>query len=179
MSVSILQRHGMVQNLHKNCSRASIVLGRILGRRMSLMSYEAVIRRKFSSTVTISFPTYGIGSEYSSRQWQSILRQLITHGFVRVDHDHFSVLRLTSTSYELLRGDVQLQLHQDTQMAVDQIQKKPKEANEIFASYDQELWNALRAERYRLAEMMNLPAYAIFHNSTLKEFVAFTPQNAR
>ncbi len=120
--------------------------------------------------------TYGVGSEYNSRQWRSILRQLIIRGFVRVDHDHFGVLRLTSTSYELLRGGVRLQLHHDTQMPLAQIQKKSKEAGDVFASHDQELWNALSTERYRLAEMMNLPAYTIFHNSTLKEFVRLRPK---
>ena len=120
--------------------------------------------------------TYGVGNEYSSGQWRSILRQLIIRGFVRVDHDHFGVLRFTSTSYELLRGGVRLQLHHDTQMPLVQIQKKPKAVNEVFTSHDQELWDALRAERYRLAEMTNLPAYTIFHNSTLKEFVRLRPK---
>src|SRR5882724_7540120 len=54
--------------------------------------------------------TFGIGAELDATQWRSVLRQLVVQGLVKIDHERFNTLRLTSASREVLRGDRRLNL---------------------------------------------------------------------
>ena len=49
--------------------------------------------------------TYGIGMDYSARQWRHLSRQLIQKGLLLHHYDHGS-LKLTPKAWEVLRGEV-------------------------------------------------------------------------
>src|SRR5665213_2906346 len=49
--------------------------------------------------------TFGIGAEFTVAQWRSVLRQLVMLRLVEVDHERFSVLRLTPSAREVLKGE--------------------------------------------------------------------------
>ncbi|MCH8896493.1 MAG: DNA helicase RecQ [Proteobacteria bacterium] len=117
---------------------------------------------------------FGIGGEYGNRQWRSILRQLVVSGFLSVDTGGYGALKLTEKSRPLLRGEVELSLRRDLLVAAKA--KKPKRKGAVVAEEDQDLWEALRDCRKRLADENNVPPFVIFHDSTLAQMVADKPK---
>ena len=117
---------------------------------------------------------FGIGDEYGNQQWRSILRQLVVSGFLSVDTGGYGALKLTEKSRPLLRGEVELSLRRDLLVAAKA--KKPKRKGAVVAEEDQDLWEALRDCRKRLADENNVPPYVIFHDSTLAQMVADKPK---
>src|SRR3954468_1808707 len=125
--------------------------------------------------------TFGIGSDLDANQWRSVLRQLVMHGLVKVDHERFNTLRLTETSREVLRGERRLSLRRQTakpvsrrgeRRAVDKarITATPDSANAI-------VFEALRGWRRDMAKEHGVPAYTIFHDSTLLELAERLPNS--
>jgi len=111
--------------------------------------------------------TYGIGNDKSDIEWSSLIRQLIHHGYLLQDIEHYSVLRLTPEARPVLRGDKPLQL------AVPRIREKakrkpkaPKGAAEIGA-YDEVLFERLRTLRKTLADEAGVPPYVVFGDNAL------------
>ncbi|MCW8882375.1 MAG: DNA helicase RecQ [Sedimenticola sp.] len=111
--------------------------------------------------------TYGIGNDKTEIEWSSLIRQLIHHGYLLQDIEHYSVLRLTPESRPLLRGEKPLQL------ALPRIKEKaqrkakaPKGAAEI-GPYDEALFERLRTLRKSLADEANVPPYVVFGDNSL------------
>ncbi|MBS0420920.1 MAG: DNA helicase RecQ [Proteobacteria bacterium] len=123
--------------------------------------------------------TFGIGADLDANQWRSVLRQLVMHGLVKVDHERFNTLRLTEASREVLRGERRLNLRRQVakpvsrrgeRRAVDKarITAAPDSANAI-------VFEALRGWRRDTAKEHGVPAYTIFHDSTLLELADRLP----
>ncbi len=111
--------------------------------------------------------TYAIGTDKSEIEWSSLIRQLIHHGYLLQDIEHYSVLRLTPESRPLLRGEKNLQLalpriREKTQRKA----KAPKGAAEI-GPYDEALFERLRLLRKSLADEANVPPYVVFGDTSL------------
>ena len=52
--------------------------------------------------------TFGIGADLTDLQWRAVVRQLVMHRLIQVDHDQFNVLKLLPASREVLKGERQL-----------------------------------------------------------------------
>ncbi len=111
--------------------------------------------------------TWGIGKAHSEAEWQSLVRQLIHHGYLTQDVANYSVLKLTERARPLLRGEMALEL------ALPRVRQKPvrkpkapKGAAEI-GSYDQALFERLRGLRKTLADAAGVPPYVVFGDNTL------------
>jgi len=125
--------------------------------------------------------TFGIGVDLDANQWRSVLRQLVMQGLVKVDHERFNTLRLTEASREVLRGERRLSLRRQVakpvsrrgdRRAVDKarITATPDSANAI-------VFEALRGWRRDMAKEHGVPAYTIFHDSTLLELAERLPDS--
>lgn len=115
--------------------------------------------------------TFGIGAEFSDNQWRSIFRQLVVRGFLSVDHTRYGALRLTESSRDLLRGEMQLFLREDAD--------KPK-TRRVKTTYtleleDEDLMDALKQLRKEIAESSGVPPYVVFHDATLLEMIQHRP----
>lgn len=115
--------------------------------------------------------TYGIGKEYSKRQWQSIIRELIYLGFLTMEGDRYPILRLNERSSHVLFKGEKVSL---TKPSIESIeaQKLSTNVDEVF---DHELFEILRTLRKTLADKEGLPPYVIFHDTTLKEMATYYP----
>ncbi|MGH8205335.1 MAG: DNA helicase RecQ, partial [Steroidobacteraceae bacterium] len=132
--------------------------------------------------------TFGIGADLSAAQWRSVLRQLVMLRLVEVDHEHFGVLRLTAGSREVLKGERRLQLRRPAEA-----RKRPSRrqagrtpaaaATETAGSAgagaapNEGIYQALRAWRLQIAREHNVPAYTVFHDSTLQEIARRLPRS--
>jgi len=130
--------------------------------------------RKFNHE---NLTTYGIGLEYSSAEWMSIVRQLIHRGYLIQDIATFSVLKLTPRARRLLRADETLEL------ARPRVQEKPgkkkRKAGPIaeLNEDDLRLFETLRELRKQLAVEQGVPPYVIFGDAALVEMSRERPVN--
>ena len=121
--------------------------------------------------------TFGIGADLGETQWRSVLRQLIALGHLRAEGE-FNTLALTESSRAVLRGDVQLLLRVPT--------AAPKRGERNRAPKDKapplpldaaalQRFDALKAWRADVARAHNLPAFVVFHDSTLAHMARASP----
>ena len=108
--------------------------------------------------------TYGIGADLGDAEWASILRQLIHLGLLVQDVANYSVLKLTAAARPVLRGERTLTL---ARPRITEKRRKPAKAARNLEPADQELFEALRELRKRLADAQGVPPYVIFGDATL------------
>jgi len=119
--------------------------------------------------------TYGIGKHLGADEWKAIFRQLVARGLLDVDAQAYGGLKLNDTCRGILRGEETIQLRRDIKTTAAAVARKQGVAVD---AEDQNLWNALRACRKRLADEHGVPPYVIFHDATLREMLEFRPTTA-
>lgn len=112
--------------------------------------------------------TYGIGMEYSARQWRHLFRQLVQKGALVQEYDH-GTLRLSHKAWLILKGKKIFWGLLDARP--DERKAKPNDQGQ----YDRVLFELLRRKRKELADEADLPPFTIFHDRTLKEMAAYMP----
>jgi ATP-dependent DNA helicase RecQ len=116
--------------------------------------------------------TFGIGAHFTEGQLRGVLRQLIAIGALGVDAQAFSTLYLTEASRAVLKGDVTVRLRASASTPADRKTKRgasgaAKPAPVELDAQGQARYAALKAWRAEVARAHNLPAYVIFHDTTL------------
>jgi len=114
--------------------------------------------------------TYGIGKDYSKKQWFHLSRQFIQKELILQDME-FGSLKLTSKAWEVLKEN------QDVFARVEEETKKQTQHKAADYIYDHDLFELLRQQRKKLADASNLPPYIIFPDKTLIEMATFFPQS--
>jgi ATP-dependent DNA helicase RecQ len=118
--------------------------------------------------------TYGIGQDYSKKQWQQLSRQFLHQGLVAQDMDYGS-LKLTAKGWDVLKG--QLKIRGQVDMDDPLIPDAAEPARMIDLDYDRELFEILRQTRKQLADDAGIPPFVIFADKTLVEMATFFPQS--
>ena len=127
--------------------------------------------------------TFGIGAEFDVMQWRSVIRQLVMMRLVRVDHERFNTLRLTEASREVLRGERQLRLRRPAKTAPKRNERRLVDKSRINAEVvdlegvDEGVYEALRTWRREVSKEHGVPAYTVFHDSTLRELARVRPRS--
>ncbi|MCC5858515.1 MAG: DNA helicase RecQ [Ectothiorhodospiraceae bacterium] len=116
--------------------------------------------------------TFGIGKDLDARGWRTLFRQLLALGYLRVDAEGYGTLALTDRCRPLLRGEERLELRREV---AGRRRSRGSRSERFVAEADQQLWEALRACRRRLAEAQGVPPYVIFHDATLLEMLDQRP----
>lgn len=126
-----------------------------------------------------SLSTFGIGKEHSQKEWQSILRQLLSLNFIHVDSENHGVLCLTDEGVRFLKEKYEISLRLEEKVHAPSLKKasKQKWLEEQDGNYDQDLYRELKALRLQIAKEHNLPPYVIFHDKTLMEMAMRKPQS--
>ena len=124
--------------------------------------------------------TYGIGADMDEKQWRSVFRQLLAAGLLEAEGE-FGTLRLTQASRDVLVGNREVRLREDTRP--ERRSRRRRDSQVVTGSslgieaYEQPMWEALRALRARLAKQHGVPAYVIFHDATLLAMLRELPAN--
>jgi ATP-dependent DNA helicase RecQ len=119
---------------------------------------------------------FGAGNELDNRGWQSVLRQLSSAGLVLVDHAGHGALVLAEEARAVFRHERQVMLRVDQPKAAS-VRRSLQKAVELPPE-QAKLFDALRAERRRLAEAQGVPPYVIFHDSTLRALAVAQPRSS-
>src|ERR1700733_9995579 len=129
--------------------------------------------------------TFGIGAELEELQWRAVVRQLVMQRLIHVDYDQFNVLKLLPASREVLKGERQLIMRRSTARVARRGRQRtgaatpgPGKGSVIAAGANAVLFEALREWRRTTAREHNVPAYTVFHDSTLAEIARQLPQSA-
>jgi ATP-dependent DNA helicase RecQ len=125
-----------------------------------------------------SLSTWAIGSDLDERQWRSVFRQLVANGLLEADAH--GALHLTDAAGPVLRGERSLHFR------VEQPKQPRRKRDRAASGADQEFdlapealvrFNALRTWRATTAREQNVPAYVIFHDSTLRAIATNAPED--
>ena len=124
-----------------------------------------------------SIPTHGVGADLSPYEWRSVFRQLVARGLLWVDMEGFGSIRLTDESWPVLRGETPVHMRRDVRppAAARKRKRRAEQPPPDPETWDEGLWEALRAHRLELARAQGVPPYVIFHDATLREMVERRP----
>ncbi|MES2282489.1 MAG: DNA helicase RecQ [Pseudomonadota bacterium] len=125
--------------------------------------------------------TFGIGADLGEAQWRAVLRQLIAKNMVRVDVDAFNTLQLLPDARQVLKGETAVMLRE--QLAADKTGRGKKATKTSVKGMAEAALNAgalerlgrLKAWRAEVGREHNLPAFVIFHDSTLRALAERAP----
>lgn len=120
--------------------------------------------------------TFGIGQELDAAGWRAIFRHLLARGYLEVS-DERNTLKLAQSAREILRNQHKILLRFQPERKLE----KNKKANypDHFSPPDQLLWETLRLWRQTVAKDHGVPAYVVFHDTTLLELIRLRPQSSQ
>ncbi len=127
--------------------------------------------RQFGHT---ELSTYGIGKDLDARTWRSVFRQLVAAGLLEVDSDAYGRLRLTDGSRQVLKGERKVMMRRESPRTRERERGGQRTGLSVLPQ-DLALFNALRGLRAELAREQNVPAFVIFHDSTLRNIAEQRP----
>ncbi len=112
--------------------------------------------------------TYGIGEQYTKKQWQAYVRELIQQGYLTIVGGQYPTLKLTEKSKDVLfNGEkVNLTIYKEI---------TPTVAKDADLKLHKDLFERLRQLRKRIADERNVPPYIIFQDKTLKDMATRIP----
>ncbi|MGC2519888.1 MAG: DNA helicase RecQ [Burkholderiales bacterium] len=158
------------------------------GQRFGAVHLIDVLRGRATARVSQwdhdQLGVFGIGSDVDEATWRSVFRQLVALGYVRPDHDSFGALRLTEASRAVLKGEQSVEMRRAAprkgkaagakaprRRAWDGVQAG------AMPDVDDGLLARLKAWRTGQAREQSVPAYVIFHDSTLAAIAAAQPRD--
>lgn len=121
--------------------------------------------------------TFGIGKEYTRKEWQGIIRQLLSRDLICTDENRG--LKITMEGSQALKDKQIVQFRLDEKVNLKASRKSAKAQTSVALENegDKELFQTLKALRLSIAREHNLPPYVIFHDKTLMEMALRKPAN--
>ncbi len=122
---------------------------------------------------------FGVGTELRDTEWRGVVRQLLAQGLLSVEGD-YGTLVLTPDSAQVLRKQRPVMLRREPERPAKppKAAKATKAAKAEAAAMPPEaapVFDELRAWRAAAAKEQGVPAYVIFHDSTLREIATQLP----
>lgn len=130
-----------------------------------------------------SLPTYGIGKEHSTIDRNRYLIQMINLGVCQIDFANHEVLRITQFGASILRWEHELQLakpNQSHRSLRSKAWEPPVSAfvdNSSDRARSSSLFEHLKTRRLETSRAMEVPAYVIFSDKTLKALAKTEPKS--
>lgn len=134
-----------------------------------------------------TLPTFGVGKELSTKDWQDYLLQMLQMGFIEIVYDENNRVAVTESGCDVLFGRKQAQL-----CVIDRSEKtvstRKKKIQLIIPQFsapmagggksyieDKNLFEALRQLRRECAEEEKFPAYIVFSDKVLHNLASIKP----
>jgi ATP-dependent DNA helicase RecQ len=121
---------------------------------------------------------FGIGTELSEAEWRGVVRQLLAQGLLAVEGD-YGTLVLTESSKDVLGKQRQVTMRREPErVGSGSRTPKPRAARAAAVELSPAalpVFERLRAWRAATAKEQGVPAYVIFHDSTLRQIATESP----
>ncbi|MBY5765186.1 DNA helicase RecQ [Rhizobium leguminosarum] len=125
-------------------------------------------------------PVFGAGKDIPARVWQSVFRQLLAMGLIRVDHEAFGALKLEPEARSVFKHERQVFFRKDRPASERRTKKVERsERKSGLSGADGSLFEALRAERMAIAKSLGVPPYVVFPDTTLIAFATERPRSRK
>lgn len=129
-----------------------------------------VVNEKTERFGHTGMPVFGAGRDIPARTWQSVFRQLLAGGLIRIDHAAFGAMKLEPDARAVFRREREVRFRKDrpapARAGRGQKSASGRERAELAGS-DRELFEKLRAERLSIAKELDVPPYVVFPDATL------------
>ena len=117
--------------------------------------------------------TFGIGSEHTRAQWLGLVSELLRLGYIEQEAEHRTLL-LTDEGLRSLKEQRALEFAVPRAVAITKKGRKGKTPVAV-EGHDNDLFDALRRLRKRLADEEGVPPYVVFSDATLREMARLKP----
>lgn len=117
--------------------------------------------------------TYGVGIETSWQDWNQYLIQLINLGHCEIAFHKQNKIRLTPLAKKVLFENEKVQLNTIKKSVPKQVEQETNKTKTVKNS----LFESLRKLRYEIAQEEEVPAYAIFSDSALRQMEINRPMS--
>jgi ATP-dependent DNA helicase RecQ len=119
---------------------------------------------------------FGAGKAHDTKTWQSVLRQITAGGLVTVDAEKHGALVLSDAAGAVFRRERTVLLRRDVAQKAAEVRRALSRPADL-PDHAAPLFDALRAERSRLAKKQGVPPYVIFHDTTLRAMAMAKPRD--
>jgi ATP-dependent DNA helicase RecQ len=116
---------------------------------------------------------FGVGATRKKDEWHSLVRQLVSGGWLDIDIAGFGGLSVSGKGHALLRGAESF--HYRTFEKSPRVRANARNAD--AGAVDDTLLASLKSLRLRLAKEKRLPAYLVFSDRTLLDMAGRRPRN--
>jgi len=120
-------------------------------------------------------PVFGAGKDLEPRVWQSVIRQLTAAGYIFVDHEAHGALKLSETARPVFRGEQRITLRRDRPRRAAEVRRSLQQSVQLPEAA-QLLFDALRAERSRIARSQGVPPYLVLQDVSLRAMATERPR---
>ena len=121
--------------------------------------------------------THGIGSDRSVDEWRVLCRALIHQGYLDETTDGYSVLKLNTSSNQVLKKLVAVEVPITVRIEKPTVSDK-KPASTELTSDESALMSKLRILRKKLADEQSVPPYIVFSDASLRQMAQNRPQTS-
>jgi ATP-dependent DNA helicase RecQ len=131
--------------------------------------------------------TYGVGKDISSNDWQDYILQMLQMGFIEIAYNESNHIKITSSGWDILKGNNETQLAVIDRSVKQPVQKKKTRLHLEIPSIripgisnddgteDAKLFESLRALRKKLADEQGFPPYIILTDKVLHALATIRP----
>ncbi|MCL2425974.1 MAG: DNA helicase RecQ [Oscillospiraceae bacterium] len=119
--------------------------------------------------------TYGVSNK-SAHYLRAIISHLILNGYLIKTDDEYPIIKLGALAGKILRGEssISMKLPKEKEKAAPKPDKNSRASN-TDEPVDNALFDVLRGVRREIAQKQNMPAFVIFHDSTLADMCRKRP----
>jgi len=153
--------------------------GRIYGAAHVIDILRGMQTEKITKAGHDRLGVFGAGPDLRKQEWQSIIRQLVSAGFLRLDVQGYGGLDLTPKGQDLLNGTEAFRYRQDTMKKYRAAKRRTSDlaADADLPEADTDLLGKLRQLRLEIAKQRGVPAYVIFPDRALVDMARRKPAN--
>ena len=120
---------------------------------------------------------FGLGAGLDETAWRGVFRQLVALGYARPDHEAFGALRLTEASRPVLKGEQRIELRRAIPRKAKPAARQRAAWTDAASPAEAALLERLKTWRAGQAREQSVPAYVIFHDSTLAALAVARPRD--
>ena len=150
------------------------------GQRFGAVHLIDVLRGRATERVSQwghdKLTVFGIGADLDEAMWRNVFRQLVALSYARPDHAAYGSLQLTDASRAVLKGEVRVEMRRVMVVKEKSVKTRRGASSGNLPQPNAVLLNKLKDWRFVEAQSQAVPAFVIFHDSTLAGIAAANPK---
>jgi ATP-dependent DNA helicase RecQ len=123
-----------------------------------------------------SLAVFGKGDQQDADFWKSVIRQALIYQYLEKDIENIGVLKITPKGHNFLKKPHPIELARDHDFTTEGDEEESIDRPAANTkSYDEKLFEMLKALRKKVAKEKDLPPYVIFQDPSLEEMATTYP----